>query len=109
MPATAAVRAAASRRAWSCPERVCPASRLQRLPDEGVRTPFRAMQIADDLERMREALTVLPDRHRQAVALRYIDGLDHRELRRQLGISDGALRGVLGRGLAHLRRLMGTR
>ncbi len=49
-------------------------------------------------------LRTLPEEYRLAVSLRYIGGLDHEAIQQQLGISNGSLRGLLGRGLAMLRQ-----
>ncbi|MFI5381110.1 MAG: RNA polymerase sigma factor [Tepidisphaerales bacterium] len=49
-------------------------------------------------------LRTLPEEYRLAVSLRYIGGLDHEAIQQQLGISNGSLRGLLGRGLAMMRQ-----
>jgi RNA polymerase sigma-70 factor (ECF subfamily) len=56
------------------------------------------------LQQVERELAALPSRYRDALALRYIDGLDYRAIERSLGITDGALRGILGRALAGIRR-----
>ncbi len=60
-------------------------------------------------ERREQVLTMLralPEDYRLALSLRYIGGLDHEAIQRQMGISNGSLRGLLGRGLAMLRQEM---
>lgn len=52
---------------------------------------------------MYTALAGLPNRHREALEMRYLEGLDHRTIENRMGLSNGALRGILGRGLAKLR------
>ncbi|MBN2450176.1 MAG: sigma-70 family RNA polymerase sigma factor [Lentisphaeria bacterium] len=69
-------------------------------------SPLRAAEIADDVARLQAALGTLPKRYRRALLLRYVEGLDHRALRREMGVSDGALRGILGRALGRLRRVL---
>lgn len=50
------------------------------------------------------ALAQLPDLHRSALALRYLENMDYAAIEETLGLSNGALRGILGRGLAILRK-----
>lgn len=53
---------------------------------------------------LHSALATLPELHRTALTLRYFEELDYRSIEKLLGISDGALRGILGRSLAALRK-----
>jgi RNA polymerase sigma-70 factor, ECF subfamily len=50
------------------------------------------------------ALAALPELHRAAVTLRYFEEMDYRSIENILGLTDGALRGILGRALAALRK-----
>ena len=50
------------------------------------------------------ALSQLPELHRAAVTLRYFEDLDYATIEQTLGVSNGALRGILGRALGVLRR-----
>ena len=50
------------------------------------------------------ALAQLPELHRMAVTLRYFEDLDYATIERTLGLSNGALRGILGRSLGVMRR-----
>lgn len=54
------------------------------------------------------ALGELPERYRVALALRYLSGNSHAEICQQMGTSDGALRGLLNRGLLMLRDQLQT-
>ena len=56
-------------------------------------------------ERLRHTLAGLPETHRIAVTLRYLEGMDHASIERTMGVSNGALRGILGRALGTLRRM----
>jgi DNA-directed RNA polymerase specialized sigma24 family protein len=47
----------------------------------------------------------LPEEHRTALTLRYLEGLDYRAIEQTMGLSNGALRGILGRALGTLRRM----
>jgi RNA polymerase sigma-70 factor (ECF subfamily) len=50
------------------------------------------------------ALSQLPELHRAAVTLRYFEELDYATIEQTLGLSNGALRGILGRSLGVMRR-----
>jgi len=58
-----------------------------------------------DLEgEVRSALAQLPELHRVAVTLRYFEELDYGTIEKTLGLTNGALRGILGRALALMRK-----
>ena len=50
------------------------------------------------------ALAQLPELHRAAVTLRYFEELDYATIEQTLGLSNGSLRGILGRALGAMRR-----
>jgi RNA polymerase sigma-70 factor, ECF subfamily len=50
------------------------------------------------------ALASLPETHRLAITLRYFDALDYATIERTLGLTNGALRGILGRALQTMRK-----
>ena len=50
------------------------------------------------------ALAALPPLHRAALTLRYFEEMDYRTIENTLGLSNGALRGILGRALAAMRK-----
>lgn len=50
------------------------------------------------------ALATLPEAHRVALALRYFDALDYATIEQTLGLTNGALRGILGRALQTMRK-----
>jgi RNA polymerase sigma-70 factor (ECF subfamily) len=56
-----------------------------------------------------DALAQLPALHRRALTLRYLDQADYARISRDLGISNGSLRGVLTRGLEMLRESLTER
>lgn len=66
----------------------------------------------DRVERMRrleilaEALSELDERRRDAIVLRYVEGLTSAEAAAQLGISDGSLRVLLSRGRRQLIEIL---
>ena len=55
-------------------------------------------------QRLHSALAALPELHRAAVTLRYFEEMDYRTIENRLGLTDGALRGILGRALASMRK-----
>jgi RNA polymerase sigma-70 factor (ECF subfamily) len=50
------------------------------------------------------ALAALPELHRSAVTLRYFEEMDYCSIEALLGLTNGALRGILGRALASMRK-----
>jgi RNA polymerase sigma-70 factor, ECF subfamily len=55
-------------------------------------------------QKLHFALATLPELHRTALTLRYFEEMDYRTIENTLGLTNGALRGVLGRALASLRK-----
>jgi RNA polymerase sigma-70 factor, ECF subfamily len=77
------------------------------LPDDFSETAVQPEGADDSLgENLRAALTELPELHRAALALRYFEELDYAAIEQLLGLSNGALRGILGRALQTLRKRM---
>ena len=62
-----------------------------------------------ELQLLAEAIQALPDRCRQVVTLRKIYGLAHRELARQLGISEHTVNAQVAIGVLRLRAYLTTR
>ena len=73
---------------------------------EEVIEPSLATQTDDsDLDqKLHSALAGLPELHRAALTLRYFEEMDYRTIENTLGLTNGALRGILGRALASLRK-----
>lgn len=55
-------------------------------------------------QQLHSALATLPELHRAALTLRYFEEMDYRTIESTLGLTNGALRGILGRALASLRK-----
>ena len=53
---------------------------------------------------LHSALAALPDLHRSALTLRYFEEMDYQSIEKLLGLTNGALRGILGRALAAMRK-----
>src|SRR6266478_5289223 len=49
---------------------------------------------------LHSALAALPELHRSALMLRYFEEMDYQSIEKLLGLTKGALRGILGRALA---------
>ena len=60
----------------------------------------------DTRERLQKSLASLPEAHRVAITLRYLEGMDHRAIEKTMGVTNGALRGILGRALETMRKSM---
>ena len=75
------------------------------LVDHAAPTPGSALETREHQARLRRALAQLPEAHRTALTLRYLEGLDYRAIETEMGLSNGALRGILGRALGTLRRM----
>jgi RNA polymerase sigma-70 factor, ECF subfamily len=58
--------------------------------------------------RMLTALEKLPEEHREALKLRYLEGMPSKQIADKLGKSDGAIRVMLTRSLAKLQEILGT-
>jgi len=55
-------------------------------------------------QHVHSALAELPELHRTALMLRYFEAMDYRTIENTLGLTNGALRGILGRALAMMRK-----
>lgn len=69
--------------------------------------PARLIGLADDVRRLRRAVSELPDERRQVVILRFVDGLSAREIGAVLGRSEGAVRVLQHRALRDLAASLG--
>ena len=57
--------------------------------------------------KLMEALQKLPEDQREALRLRYVEGMPSKEIAERLGKSDGAIRVMLTRSLGKLQELLG--
>jgi RNA polymerase sigma-70 factor (ECF subfamily) len=76
------------------------------IPDPLAVKPDDQMAGADLRGHVQSALARLPEPHRTALTLRYLDGLDHHAIEEIMGLTNGALRGILGRALAAMRKTL---
>lgn len=59
---------------------------------------------AERHQQVHAALATLPELYRSGLALHYLEELDYAAIERVLDVSHGALRGILGRALAIMRK-----
>ena len=69
----------------------------------GGESPLQSAERREQADRALAVLRSLPEAYRASLALRYLAGADHDEIGRQLGLTNGSLRGLLHRGLTMLR------
>ncbi len=86
------------KRRWSV--RMIRPTRTGELPDVPLPDPASAV---DDRTHLADLLAALAPRPRAAIVLRYYLGLDNDEVAAELGITAGAARTAISRGLATLR------
>ncbi len=73
-----------------------------------ITTPSQAFSRDQKEFQLQEVLATLPEESRDALRLRYVDGLPTKEIAERLGKSDGAVRVLLTRSLSKLQSLMGS-
>jgi RNA polymerase sigma factor (sigma-70 family) len=75
------------------------------LEGHALSCPPSSAEQASTLDRqLHTALGELPELHRSALTLRYFEEMDYASIEKLLGLTNGALRGILGRALATLRK-----
>ena len=74
---------------------------------EVVAEPPITTELGEEREQqLHSALATLPELHRAAISLRYLENMDYATIEHTLGLTNGALRGILGRALSTLRKQM---
>jgi RNA polymerase sigma factor (sigma-70 family) len=76
---------------------------MQRVTDPSP-SPDESVQRQEERQRALTILRSLPREYQQVLTLRYLAGADYDTIARQLALTNGALRGLLHRGLAMLRK-----
>jgi RNA polymerase sigma-70 factor, ECF subfamily len=75
------------------------------LAHETTETTERETSDTTVLDRqLHSALATLPELHRAALSLRYFEEMDYATIENRLGLTNGSLRGILGRALATMRK-----
>lgn len=80
---------------------------LQDVPGREL-SPLQGLEQAEDAVRLAAALELLPERRREVVVARLLEGLPYAAISQRSGTSEGALRIQFKRGLEQLRQLMET-
>ena len=75
----------------------------EEIVDDGIENPDRQLEGSELREKIHTVLSALPEHHRIAVTLKYLEGMDYQSIEKAMGLSNGALRGILGRALQTLR------
>ncbi len=78
------------------------ANALDQLPDDRL-GPSEQAEKTEMRDQVLAVLRSLPEQYRHPLTLRYISGSDYDTICTELGMSNGALRGILHRGLKMLR------
>ncbi len=68
--------------------------------------PADLAELSESRDQALRMLEELPEEYKRPLAMRYLGGADYETIRTVLAISDGALRGLLNRGMAILRERM---
>lgn len=68
--------------------------------------PYRALEDADRRSLMRRGLEQLPDKLREAVFLRDLQGLSYQEMAERLALPEGTVKSRINRGREELARLL---
>jgi RNA polymerase sigma-70 factor (ECF subfamily) len=66
-------------------------------------SPHDAVEQEDLLQRVLVILRAMPEEYRLPLTMHYLVGADHQTIQLQMGITNGALRGLLHRGMQRLR------
>jgi RNA polymerase sigma factor (sigma-70 family) len=72
-------------------------------PGDAVPSPEAALLAGEERTRLLAAVEALPEEQRDAIACRYLLGLDERETAAALGVRRGTVKSRLSRALARLR------
>jgi RNA polymerase sigma-70 factor (ECF subfamily) len=81
---------------------------LAEIADESVPCPSANLQAIEKYGPMHRLLETLPDNHRIAITLRFMEEMDYREIEETMGINPGTVRGILARAMKTLRKGIGT-
>ncbi|HET6251219.1 MAG TPA: sigma-70 family RNA polymerase sigma factor [Tepidisphaeraceae bacterium] len=68
--------------------------------------PLQSAEKQEQRQRVLEVLRLLPEEYRQPLMLRYFTGADYDTIGKQLGLTNGSLRGLLNRGMARLKEAL---
>ena len=73
-----------------------------------ITSPSQAFSRDQKQFQLQEAIAELSDEQREVLRLRFVEGLPTKEIADRIGKSDGAIRVLLTRTVAHLQEILGT-
>ena len=76
------------------------------IPEEVTENREQLMEKMEFHAKVRQAVSCLPEHHRLAITLRYLEGMDYQAIQETMGLTNGALRGILGRAVGTLRKTL---
>jgi RNA polymerase sigma factor (sigma-70 family) len=79
---------------------------LATIVDSRSPAPSDGVEKEEERQHVLTTLRALPEEYRLPLMLRYLQGSDYETISRELGLSNGSLRGLLNRGMAMLREKM---
>lgn len=77
---------------------------MDEAPDPNLPDVEEHLKEAELNREVHAALSTLPELHRAALGLRYFEAMDYLTIERVLGLTNGSLRGILGRALQTMRK-----
>jgi RNA polymerase sigma-70 factor, ECF subfamily len=80
-----------------------------KLKDERCLPPDRSLEGMEDSEALMAGLQSLQSDLKEAVVLRYIEGMSYQEIARRLGVPQGTIKSRINRGRAKLATLLACR
>lgn len=78
------------------------------ISDDATPCPSAGLHAAERSGAVHHLLSTLPENHRIAVTLRFMEGMDYREIEQAMGINPGTVRGILARAMKTLRTGIGA-
>jgi len=81
---------------------------LAEMVDDGIPCPSANLRETERNGAVQRLLHTLPENHRTAVTLLFMEGMNYQEIEETMGLSNGALRGILARAMKTLRKGIGT-
>ena len=81
---------------------------LEHAADSEVTCPSANLRLAERHSAVQRLLATLPDNHRVAITLRFMEDMDYRQIEETMGINPGTVRGILARAMKTLRKGIGA-
>ena len=75
-------------------------------PDPDAAQPYERNMVAEAGSQLRSALLKLPERERETLCYRYVEGLSYEEIERLTGLPFHAVKNAIYRGKTRLRNLL---